>query len=44
MAGDPEQPDRERLSTRDKLVAGFIALMLILITLAIFRLGIARLF
>ena len=44
MAGDAERPERDPLTTRDKLVAGLIALMLILIVLAIFRLGIARLF
>ena len=36
--------DPDRLSTRDKVVAGLIALVLALIVLAIFRLGIAVLY
>jgi hypothetical protein len=34
----------ERFTIRDKLVAGFIALVLVLIILAIFRLGFAILY
>jgi hypothetical protein len=43
MAGDAGPSERERLSGRDKVVAVVIALVLIAIILAIFRLGIANL-
>ncbi len=36
--------EEERFSTRDKLVAGAIALVLVLIILGIFRLGLAALY
>ncbi len=42
---EPPPPGRgERLSTRDKVVAGAIALVLVLIILGIFRLGLAALY
>jgi hypothetical protein len=41
---EPEQDHRDRLSTQDKIVAGVIALVLVLIILAIFRLGFAMLY
>lgn len=43
MAGDAEPSEREPLTGRDKLVAVVIAVVLIAIILAIFRLGIANL-
>ena len=43
MARAPHEPS-EPLSTKDKIVAGAIALVLVLIILAIFRLGIAVLY
>ena len=36
--------EEERLSVRDKVVAGAIALVLVLIILGIFRLGLAALY
>ena len=41
---DPPSGEQERFSFRDKVVAGAIALVLVLIILGIFRLGLAALY